>query len=56
MKKYTIREASPILHKAVRTIRWWIHTGKIEAEKPIGTNRWLISESEIERKRIKKDD
>lgn len=46
---FTIQEASKILGVAVRTIRFWIQTGKIKAVKNETNHKWLISEEEVER-------
>lgn len=42
---FTVRQASIILNIKVRTIRSWIHSGKLKAKK-VG-KRWLIPEEEI---------
>ncbi len=44
-----IRQASKLLGIKVRTVRQWIHDGKIKAGKYDVSNRWFIEESEIER-------
>lgn len=49
----TIQDASKILGVAVRTIRFWIQTGKIKAVKNETGYKWLISMEEVER--IKND-
>lgn len=50
-KLYTIDKAAAALGLKVRTVRQWIHTGKIKAGKYPVSNRWFIAESEIERLR-----
>lgn len=45
----TIRQASKIIGLSVRTIRFWIQTGKIKAVKDETNYKWLISEEEVER-------
>ena len=45
----TIREAAKMLGKKVRTIRYWIHEGKINAIKTGSGYKWLICMDEIER-------
>ena len=46
-KRYSIKEASTVLGVKVRTVREWIHDGKLKAKKYDCSNRWFISESEI---------
>ena len=53
---FGLRESSAMIGIKVRTIREWIRLGKIHAIQDSRTRRWYVSESEIERKRIKKDD
>lgn len=43
----TLREASVALKVKVRTLRWWITTGKIRAEKI--KQKWMIPDDEIAR-------
>lgn len=50
-KRYNIREAADILGIKVRTVREWIKLKKIHAEKYECSNRWFITESEINRVR-----
>lgn len=47
----TIRQTAEALGLKVRTIREWVKTDRIKAEK-VG-NYWVIPESEIEREEIK---
>lgn len=49
MKYYTLREAAKVLRIQVRTLREWIKTGKIKAEKQENGWYWRISEEEIMR-------
>lgn len=48
---YNVNKAADALGIKVRTIRQWIHTGKIKAGKYPVSNRWYIAESEIRRLR-----
>ena len=47
--RYSLRQASNLLGVKVRTLREWIRNGKIEAQKYEVSNRWFISQSEIDR-------
>ena len=49
IKYYTLRQASDILGIKVRTVREWIRTGRINAVKIGGSNRWFISHEELKR-------
>lgn len=46
---YSTIEAARALGVKVRTIREWLHNGKLKANKIEGTDRWVIMESEIRR-------
>lgn len=46
---YNLNEVSKLLGVKVRTLRWWISTGKLNARKITGTNRWIVTQEEIER-------
>lgn len=46
---YSIREASVLIGKKVRTIRGWISQGKIKAAKFPSSKRWIIPDDEIKR-------
>ena len=48
---YNVNQAADALGIKVRTIRQWIHTGKLKAGKYPVSNRWFVSESEIRRLR-----
>jgi excisionase family DNA binding protein len=48
-KGYNLKDAANLLGVKVRTIRQWIHDGKINATKIPMTRRWLVMESEIRR-------
>lgn len=48
---YNIVETSKLLGIKVRTVREWISSGKLRAQKYEHSNRWMISESEILRVR-----
>ena len=45
--EYNLIEASKITKLAVRTLRKYINTGKIEARKNSG--KWVITENELNR-------
>lgn len=47
--RYSLRQASNILGVKVRTLREWIRNGKIKAQKYEISNRWFITQSEIDR-------
>lgn len=46
---YTLKEVASILGLKVRTIRQWVHDGKLKAYKPEGGKQWVVFESEIRR-------
>lgn len=46
---YTLKEVASVLGLKVRTIRQWVHDGKIKAIKPEGAKQWIVFESEIRR-------
>ena len=48
---YNIVQTSKLLGIKVRTVRDWISKGKLKAQKYECSNRWYISESEINRVR-----
>jgi len=48
MKKHTTGEASKLLGVSFITIKRWIYSGRIKAEKNDG-GRWLIADEEIQR-------
>ncbi len=48
-KNYSLRKASVILGIKVRTLRWWVTTGKVKAFKLRGGRMWMIPQSELER-------
>ena len=48
-KGYNLRQVADSLGLKVRTIRQWVHDGKITAVKPEGGKQWIVSESEIRR-------
>lgn len=52
MKYYTITETAKLLGFKERTIRQWIHDGKLKASKYNKSSRWFISDKEISRKRL----
>ena len=55
-KNYNVRETSKILGLTVRTVRQWIHDGKIKAVQYARRGKWYISETEINRIRSGKKD
>ena len=46
---YTLLEVANLLGLKVRTIRQWVHDGKLNAVKPKGAKQWIVFESEIRR-------
>lgn len=46
---YNLIQVSELLGIKVRTVREWVHNGKLNANKIPGTNRWIVLESEIRR-------
>lgn len=48
-KGYNLREVANLLGMKVRTIRQWVHDGKLSAKKIPGSRRWIVMESEIRR-------
>lgn len=49
MVYYELHVAADMLGKKVRTVRYWISTGKMKAIKSLTGYRWLVSADEIER-------
>lgn len=50
-KGYGVVETAQYLGIKARTVREWIHNGKLNAQKLSGSKRWVITESEIRRVR-----
>ena len=48
-KMYNTFETAKFLGMKTRTIRAWIHDGKIKATKYADSKQWYVSESEIQR-------
>lgn len=48
-KGYTLKDVAKIMGLKVRTVRQWVHDGKLRAVKPEGAKQWVVSESEIRR-------
>ena len=48
-RMYNIRDTALLLGVKVRTVRQWIKDNRINGIKIAGSNRWSISESEIDR-------
>ena len=46
---YNLNEVARMLGVQVRTVRSWVHSGKIKAQKIAGTKRWIVLESEVKR-------
>ena len=46
---YNLIQVSELLGIKVRTVREWVHNGKLNANKIPGSNRWIVLESEIKR-------
>ena len=49
MVYYELHVAADMLGKKVRTVRYWVSTGKMKAIKSLTGYRWLVSADEIER-------
>lgn len=50
-KMCSLRKIADILGIKIRTAREWVHTGKMNAIKYPGSQRWYVPESEIRRLR-----
>lgn len=50
-KGYNLKEVADLLGLKARTIRQWVHDGKIHAVKPKGAKQWIVFEDEIRRLR-----
>ncbi len=48
-KGFNLNEVANMLGMKVRTMRQWVHDGKIKATKIPGTKRWIVMESEVRR-------
>ena len=48
-RMYNIRDTALLLGVKVRTVRQWIKDNRINGIKIAGSNRWSVSESEINR-------
>lgn len=48
-KGYTLQEVANLLGLKVRTMRQWVHDGKMKATKIPGTKRWIVLETEVRR-------
>lgn len=48
-KGYNLKEVAAALGLKVRTVRQWVHEGKITANKIPGSRRWIVMESEVRR-------
>lgn len=46
---YNLIQTAELLGIKVRTVREWVHSGKIHAGKIEGSRRWIVMESEIRR-------
>lgn len=46
---YSLRNAAELLGVKTRTAREWVKNGKLAAVKYEGSERWYVSEEEIER-------
>lgn len=51
MKYYTIQEAAKVLNVKERTVRLWLHDGRLKGSKYNRSKRWYISDKEISRKK-----
>ena len=48
-KGFNLQEVADLLGMKVRTMRQWVHDGKIKATKIPGTKRWIVMENEVRR-------
>lgn len=48
-KGYNLKEVADCLGMKVRTMRQWVHDGKMKATKPAGGKQWMVLESEVRR-------
>ena len=48
-RMYNIRDTALLFGVKVRTVRQWIKDNRINGVKIAGSNRWSVSESEINR-------
>ena len=48
-KCFNLQEVANLMGMKVRTIRQWVHDGKLKANKIPGTKRWIVLESEVRR-------
>lgn len=48
-KGFNLQEVADLLGMKVRTMRQWVHDGKIKATKIPGTKRWIVMETEVRR-------
>lgn len=46
---YSLRSAAELLGIKTRTARLWVHNGKLNAMKYPGSERWYVTQEEIER-------
>ena len=46
---YNLKDVADLLGLKVRTVRQWVHDGKIQATKIPNSRRWIVMESEIKR-------
>ena len=53
---YSLRSAAELLGIKTRTARLWVHNGKLNAMKYPGSERWYVTQEEIERIRGIKDE
>lgn len=50
---YSLRRAAELLGIKTRTARLWVHNGKLNACKYPNSQRWYVTQEEIERVRGK---
>lgn len=48
-KAYNLNQVAQLLGITIRTVRKWVNTGVIHAQKIQGTRRWIVMESEVKR-------
>lgn len=55
-KWYSLNETANLLGIKVRTVRKWVHDGKLHASKYPQSRRWFVTETEIQRLRGQAND
>lgn len=55
-KGYNLIEVANLLGLKVRTVRQWVHEGRISARKIKDGRRWIVMESEVKRLQNENED